>query len=345
MDASREIAVLQGIERNPPLDPLSFQSVNIHGKHGQILFLDPRRVLPLPENPRWKNNPGFSAESLRNLGRSIRATGQLEVAKVIPTSEPGYDAQLIDGERRLRGCRLAECMIKVEVREDVTDEKALLVLSVVSNFGKEGHTCLEIAHAVGKFRAMDMKFEEISDLFGKSLCWVQQHASLLKLDQEVQDLLVVAPESTITIDGEEVETVEFAEKGRRKRTRGISFSLALNLVDLPPSDQKAIAKHVIENDMPLTKARRYILGYRREAGKEKKTRRNRPRDRFTAFEGLVGRTVDGFGIYEDMKTSEFRAFLEKQSPHELRQLLKEIRGLSATLNGVQDIISSLVPKI
>jgi len=334
---------LKGVQRNPLLEHQQIP-VDIRGKHGTVLYLDPRRIRRLPYNPRQKGNPGLSSESIKSLGRSIRAVGQRDTAKVCLTNVPEFDAQLFDGERRTLACLSEGLMLRVEVTEELYDDDTLLILSSASNFGHEAHTTPEIAYMVGKFRDMGMTLEQISDIFGKSITWVQQHANLLKLDMEVLNLLAVAPNSAIMIDEEEIHVVGTKRKGgRKRRSRGIGFSLAQELTDLPAEDQKAVAKHVVKHDMPIAQARRYIYNYRREAGKEKQTRR-RPGEKFEALENLAGRTIEQFGFFEDMRSSDFRAFLELRSAEELRNLVREFDGLLVTLKGFRDTVSSVLKK-
>lgn len=323
MDA--KAAACMGIEKNPEL-PLGVTSISILGKHGTILFLDPRRVRPLPENPHWASNPGFSEESISSLGRSIRQTGQIESAKVCLTDKEGYDAQLIDGERRLRACITAGLMLRVEVREDVIDEETLFLLSVAANFGKAEHTCLEIAHAIRRFKEEQGRdVDEIADIFGKSTPWVYSYLNILKLHPDVQQFLVANPFDP-----------EPKGKGKRRGTV-LSFSLVNNLYDLPPTEQLSLATQILKKAMPLSEARRYILKHRHETGQPKKAC-GRQKEQFQSLEALVSSTAHKFGIFEDMRCTDVLEFLRKHHISERRTLLKEIDTLLSSITSFRDLV-------
>ena len=66
------------------------------------------------------------------------------------------------------------------------------VNSIVSNFVREPHTPLEIAHAVARLLKSTKKkrtYNEIARMFGRSVGWVRYHHDLLKLAPEVHGLM------------------------------------------------------------------------------------------------------------------------------------------------------------
>lgn len=338
-----DIPVFAALKKNPVWGKEP-KAVSIIGKDGIVVVLDPRRVRPLPDQPRWANSPALSKKSISELSESIRILGQTEAGKVCLTNEPGYDAQLIDGERRLRACLVGKFMFKALVDERLIAPKDLFVLSVLSNFGSEDFTRMEKAHIVRKLHTeMGMTFDQISVVFKKTgPTWAQQHESLLKLDPEVQAL--IEPDTTVTIDGEEITVLEPSTARRNKRsnrrTQGLAYSVSLTLVDLPAADQKAVAKHIIRHDMTVSQARRHVINYRREGGHEKGTRRNRPKERFETLSSLVRRTIDEFGIFEDMPNAEFEAFVRSRSDSERVLLGRELDGLIITL---QQFKKAIIP--
>ena len=322
-------------EKNPPLSPTP-QIIDIRGKHGTVMFLDPRRVCPLPDNPRRKTNPGFTPESISDLARSISATGQIESAKVSLTDKLNYDAQLIDGERRHRACLHDGLMLRVEIREDIKDDADLYLFSVASNFGKEGHTCLEIADAIRIFKEeRGMNVQAIADIFGKSTPWVYQYLSILKLDPEVQELLV--SELVETEEGNALPGETGAHKRGRRRDALLSFSLVANLCDLSHEIQKTLAFDIVRKGMSLTEARRHIFRHRDETGQHKK-QSGRQKEKFVSFESLVVSTINKFGIFEDMKSVDVMEFLRKRDIRELRTLLKELNGLARSVSSFEALV-------
>lgn len=326
-------------EKNPPLSPTP-QIIDIRGKHGTVMFLDPRRIIPLRDNPRRETNPGFTPESISDLARSIAATGQIESAKVCLTNKLDYDAQLIDGERRYRACLHEGLMIRVEIREDIKDDADLYLFSVASNFGKEGHTCLEIADAIRIFKEeRRMNVQAIADIFGKSTPWVYQYLSILKLAPEVQELLV----SELAEMEESISpSVEKSVRKRgRRRDALLSFSLVSSLCDLSHEIQKTLAFNIVRKGMSLTEARRYIFKHRDETGQHKR-QTGRQKEKFVSFEGLVISTINKFGIFEDMKSIDVLEFLSKRDIKELRTLLKELNGLVRSVSSFEELVQRSV---
>lgn len=324
-------------EKNPPF-PKKPVAISIKGCHATIMHLDPRRVRPLPKQPRWESSPGFSEESLRGLGRSIRATRQLESVKVCLTNEPGYDAQLYDGERRLHACLLAGVMIRVEVCEKHMSLKELYLLSVVANNDKERHTALETAHSIKRFRSEEFKMSvsDIADIYGKSTPWVYQYLNILKLAPEVQELLVADP-----FQSEDVAP-ENAKKTGRAQKFALSFALVANLCDLPHEDQKILADKIVKSGMSLVKARRLILLHRNETDQHK-AKRGRSKEQFESLEHLVRMTIEKIGLYEDMKPAAILEFLNKRDVSARRSILRELKGLELSINTLVGLVKRAVP--
>ncbi|HZY72959.1 MAG TPA: ParB/RepB/Spo0J family partition protein [Edaphobacter sp.] len=144
---------------------------------------DPQRVRPLPSQPRKR----FTG--IRELAESIKEAGQITPGIVTPiTDDPKYDVQLVDGERRLRACKMAQIPFRAEVREGA-DPEALFAASFAANFGKQDHDAIEIAEALARIQKSGKTIEQMARLAGKSTTWVSQHLSLLKLHPWVQEML------------------------------------------------------------------------------------------------------------------------------------------------------------
>ncbi len=313
---------LLAVERNEPLPPKPIRR-ELAGKHGQVIMLDPRRVKPLPDNPRRGANPGFSTESIGALARAIRATGQMAPAKVCLTTDPDYDAQLYDGERRQKACLAASVMLKAEVCEKVLDPEVLFIYSAASNFGKESHTCMEIAHMVDRLRKNGFTIEETADVFGKSTMWVVQHTNLLRLSPRVQEMLV--PSFT---DGSSDPVARPA----------LSFQNGLLLVELTFGDQERLARKIVKHELGFAQARRLILKYRSDIGLEHKPRRGKASDPFATLGTLAERSEAMFGVYLDMKVRALREIAEKRGIAERRTLAEKLSDLGASITGLANTI-------
>ena len=93
----------------------------------------------------------FRESALRSLATSIKKTGQRQPITVRTRwagAKPPYE--IIDGERRWRACKLAGITtIRVDIEErDLARHADQHMLSLASNFMREGHTHIEISAAV-----------------------------------------------------------------------------------------------------------------------------------------------------------------------------------------------------
>ncbi|MFA6408090.1 MAG: ParB N-terminal domain-containing protein [Candidatus Paceibacterota bacterium] len=318
----------KGIQRNPPLLPKPV-ICSIVGKHDQMIYIDPRRVRPLPDQPRGKSSPGFSLESIAELGTSMRENGQIESASVCPlVGDPLYDAQLIDGERRLRGSLSAEIMLRVAVREDVAPEDArdLYLLSVIGNTGKEPPTTSELIHIVRRLRGAEYDFTQarVGTILGFQGSWVSQLESLGRLDPTVLALLDVGPS-------------EQTKKSRRKGK--LTVQIALLLVDLEPAKQLELSRHIVEENLSYEQTKRYVLQVRRELGLLRTASgRVRQSERFNVLGALTRRNIDAYGVYGDIPTAEWESFINDRPSEERDAVSRDLRALAVSLNKMADRI-------
>ena len=315
---------LELVVKNPPLAPTP-QATSIRGKHDQVIFIDPRRVEPLPFNPRKRNSPGFTSESLRVLGSAIKLTGQLQACSVCRSTDPNFDAKLIDGERRFLACKMAGIMLLVVVNEkiDPNDEETLHALSVAHNFNREPHTCIEVAHAVSRMKiGAKMDAEDIAIAVGKTSAWVYQHLSLLRLHQSVQEMLVTPPEKN------------------NKRSYLLSFSIGIMLTNEAYSqeEQLGLANEIVKSQMSDAEARRFLDNELRKKGLSTKTRTG-PKKLFTSLHNLADKAEHTFGRYLDMTAQEITKMVSSQTPEARSELAKKIRIVGTSLQGLADVIA------
>lgn len=209
-----------------------------------ILLLDPQRVKPFADQPRKR------FRGIAKLAESIRLVGQVTPIVVTPSSENGFDAELVDGERRLQACRLAALRIKATVAESVSAGDRF-ALSVAANFCRQGHDAMEIAAAIDTLRRQGRTLKEIETIFGKSSGFVRQHHSLLQLAPEVQRMLVRPDDALQT----------WAE---RRAAGKMTLSLALLLIPFDAATQVRAAQQIAARQMSLAAARDYIyrLGHK-----------------------------------------------------------------------------------
>lgn len=201
---------------------------------GVEMYINTALVHPRPDQPRKH----FDLAELRDLAGSIRVAGQIQSGIVRPLRGEGENAEyeLIDGERRLRACKMIGKQFRAVVR-NVNDPKQIFLMSAMANFGKADHTPLEIAHALHRIKTeFDMTQQDLATHFGKSPGWAGQYLGLLKLDPKVQELMSpVVPEK-----------------------QRIKFWTAVTLSTFSPEEQIKLANDISQAEMSEGEARAVI---------------------------------------------------------------------------------------
>jgi ParB/RepB/Spo0J family partition protein len=210
-------------------EPASSQLVH------EVLLVPCRKVRPFPGQPRTY----FNLRSLRELADSIAEIGQTTPCLVrrLDPPEDGYDFELVEGERRFRCCVMLGRLLKIEVDPNVGDNKKQFKKSVAANFGYEGHTPVECARIIQRLRADGETIEAVSRIMLRSVTWVNQYSTLLKLDPET--LALLEPEKT-------------------PEEKLIAVNVALQLVGVPMPTQLELAKRISELRLSMDQARHLI---------------------------------------------------------------------------------------
>ena len=151
-------------------------------------------VRPDPKQPRTY----FKASALQALATSLKKTGQRQPITVRVRkagAKPLYE--IIDGERRWRACQMAGiATIRIDIEEgrDLSRHADQHLLSLASNFMREGHTHMEIADAVlyqadaqvavGVTRGQAVL--ALCEAIGKSDAWVYSYLQLQDLREDLK---------------------------------------------------------------------------------------------------------------------------------------------------------------
>ena len=149
-----------------------------------------KRTVRLSEIEPNRSQPrkNFDESSIAALADSIREHGMLQPVLVRPMPNGGY--QLVAGERRWRAARMVGMdEIPVVIRDFSDLETAQIAL--IENLQRENLNPIE--EAMGYRRLQDdfgMKQEEIARIVGRSRSAVANSIRLLRLPDEVQDLLI-----------------------------------------------------------------------------------------------------------------------------------------------------------
>ena len=271
-----------------------------------IVTLDPARVKPFDGNPRKR------FRGIDKLAESIRLVGQVTPILVTACKDPDYDAELVDGERRLRACLQGGMRVRV-VFEDVAAADRYL-RSVAANFCRQGHDAVEIMEAVLAMKDAGRTPEESAAIFGKTASWVAQYASLRRLAPAVLKKLQIA--------GDEAK---LSKAERRARGR-MTLSIALLLVGLPEEQQVKVLARIIGDKMSMVQARTYVYRVLKQRARSG-ARAVAPRKQFQALSTAIQNCMHVVERYVSMPGAEIGPMLRNVVTDERKRLSKQLETL------------------
>ncbi len=147
-----------------------------------VTFIDIYEIAPNPTQPRFD----FSDAEIGELSESIRALGVLQPILVRPF-EGKY--QIVAGERRFRAAsRAGLSQVPVLIRE--LNDRETLEVAIVENVQRQNLNPIE--EAKGYQRLMDefsLTAQEVAERVGKDRATVANAVRVLRLPQQVQDLV------------------------------------------------------------------------------------------------------------------------------------------------------------
>lgn len=148
----------------------------------RLLEISIDEIIPNPYQPR----KALGEESLEELANSIRQHGLLQPI-IVRKVEEGYE--IVAGERRYRAAKIAGLHKVPAIVKEVSDEESM-EYALIENLQREDLNPIEAASAL---KLLMEKFgltqEEVADKIGKNRSTVANLLRLLKLPQEVQDML------------------------------------------------------------------------------------------------------------------------------------------------------------
>ena len=173
-------------------------------KEERFIEIDIEKLKPNPIQPRLK----FDEDSIDGLAKSIKERGILQPIVAVP--EDGY-FKIIIGERRWRAAQKIGLKKIPTLIRSMTDEQQLEA-SLIENLQREDLNPLEIALAYKKMTE-ELKYtqQEISEKVGKDRASVANYIRLLKLPQEIKDMIadnklsMSHARTLITIDNQEMQ--------------------------------------------------------------------------------------------------------------------------------------------
>jgi ParB family chromosome partitioning protein len=148
----------------------------------KIVYIAVDDIRPNPYQPR----ESFNAESLEDLIASIKEKGIIQPV-LVRSGPSGYE--LIAGERRLRAAKSLSMKEIPAIVKEVQDEESLEI-ALIENIQRQNLNPIEEAHAFKHLMDnFDCTQEKIAQTIGKSRVSVANTLRLLKLPQEIQEML------------------------------------------------------------------------------------------------------------------------------------------------------------
>ena len=147
-----------------------------------ILQIPLSEIRPNPYQPRKT----FDQQALDELATSIRNYGVFQPI-IVKKSIKGYD--LIAGERRLRASKLAGLETIPAIVKEFSDEE-MREIALLENLQRENLTSIELAWAYkGIIDSLNIRQEDLAQRIGKSRSHVTNTLGLLRLPDDVQDMV------------------------------------------------------------------------------------------------------------------------------------------------------------
>lgn len=151
-------------------------------KESDIVQIPVGDIRPNPYQPR----KSFDKEALDELATSIRNYGVFQPI-IVKKSIKGYD--LIAGERRLRASKLAGLDTIPAIVKDFSDDE-MREIALLENLQRENLTSIELAWAYkGIIDSLNIRQEDLAAKIGKSRSHVTNTLGLLRLPDDVQDMV------------------------------------------------------------------------------------------------------------------------------------------------------------
>jgi len=286
-------------------------------KAGRVIELDPARVKPFADQPRKR------FRGIAQLAQSIKTVGQVTPILVTDCDDPDYDAELVDGERRLRACRYG----KMKVRTIFDNAKGIdrHLQSMAANFCRQAHDAVEIMEAVLSLKKSGMSDAQIANAFGKTVTWVAQYASLNRLSPAVLEELKVAGD-------EQRQTRAHQRRGGR-----VTLSVALLLLRLPQQKQLSILHRIQAGKMSMAQARTFV--HREAAGMGVRVgSRMSDYSKFKALRTAAENCACTVERYLEMPGVEINTIIRGASRNDKKQLSKLLENLCEQLLALSDAL-------
>lgn len=288
---------------------------------GSVLSVPISLVRPFADQPRHH----FCQVRLTELANSIKEVGQItavEVRELPVPDQDGHVYELIDGQRRWHACQMAGLdRIRLTVTV-VADQAEQFRRSIVANFGRAGHTPMEICAALCQLEKDGTTQVMMANMLGRSSAWVSSHMSLARLVPSVQAML------------------------HPDHPQKLGLKTGVMLANLPPDLQVVLAERISRSgDQGMTEvAARMTI--RATAGEYTAPARGKGRPTasvWKSFSNLMTRMMSQCGVYFDLADRDYRVTLARLAAKDVASRLHAIRNLSTDLMGLTKRIERQYP--
>ncbi|MGL0788791.1 transcriptional repressor gene korB [Xanthomonas translucens] len=151
-----------------------------------------------PHQPRTADNPGFSPESIAEIGETIKARGVKSPISVRENQDAPGRYLINHGARRYRGSKWAgKATVPAFIDNDYNEAD-----QVIENLQRNELTAREIADYIGRELAKGKKKSEIAKEIGKSPAFVTQHVTLLDLPEPIAEAFNSGRAKDVTVINE-----------------------------------------------------------------------------------------------------------------------------------------------
>lgn len=275
---------------------------------------------------RSKDNPGFTIESLTELGNDMKRDGQHEPAVLRKNPKKPGRYLMVAGERRWRGCKIASIKLKAVVR-DMDDEQARRVQRA-ENIQRENLTQLEIAVALRDDKQRLGTLEKVAAEWNKGINWVSERIKFLEV-VEADGHASQAVAAGVTADISAVNDLHRLEKANPGAAKAVIEQAKAD----PSTNVRKAVREKLQDAKPATKEKGGKAGSRvREP--EPATPEVDPRQ-----QGMFDheKPVRHAPAQLDPEAVQLVAFAAKQA----ETLCAEVSALSKMLQQRPDVVSAL----
>ena len=223
----------------------------------RIIKVNPGEVECKPQI-RGKQNPGFTQESLMELGDDIEQNGQAEPAilRPHPNPESGFKYMMVAGERRQRSCALKGLLLEAVVR-DLTDAQAKRI-QLAENVQRENLTQFEVALALKGDKEELGTLQAVADEWKKSVSWVAERLAYLDAVEQ-PGASRTAVQNGVTADISVVNDLARLER--------LDQAAAVELVQRAEEDPDLNLRNEVRTQLRTTKALRIKPGGKAKTAK------------------------------------------------------------------------------